>query len=105
MNDFDGLTAVVTGGASGIGAATVELLLSQGANVAVLDRSISVVEQISVNNPTLKVPCDVSDAESTAAAVSTVTDALGGLDILVNNAGIGAIGDISANGDDEWLRV
>jgi NAD(P)-dependent dehydrogenase (short-subunit alcohol dehydrogenase family) len=102
-NDFDGLTAVVTGGAGGIGAATAELLLSLGANVAVLDRSISAVQQ--VGERILKLPCDVSDAESTATAVSTVTEAFGGLDIVINNAGIGAVGDISANDDEEWLRV
>ena len=102
MNDFDGLVAVVTGGASGIGAATVELLRSRGARVAVLDRSFTAVEKAG---DALHVPCDVSDAGSTAAAIATVTDTLGGLDILINNAGIGAVGDITANDDDEWFRV
>jgi 2-keto-3-deoxy-L-fuconate dehydrogenase len=104
MNDFDGLSAVVTGGASGIGAATVELLLSRGASVAVLDRSITAV-QVDQNRRTLRVPCDISDPRSTASAITTVTDTFGGLDILINNAAIGAVGDITANDDDEWLRV
>jgi NAD(P)-dependent dehydrogenase (short-subunit alcohol dehydrogenase family) len=39
------------------------------------------------------------------AAVATVAATLGGLDVLVNNAGIGAVGDVAANEDDEWLRV
>jgi NAD(P)-dependent dehydrogenase (short-subunit alcohol dehydrogenase family) len=101
MSDFDGLTAVVTGGASGIGAATATLLRSRGATVAILDRSFSTVEK----STTLNVPCDVSDSSSTASAIATVTDTLGGLDILINNAGIGAVGDIAANDDDEWMRV
>src|SRR4051812_1586315 len=101
MSDFDGLTAVVTGGASGIGAATANLLRSRGATVAILDRSFSAVEK----STTLNVPCDVSDSGSTASAIATVTDTLGGLDILINNAGIGAVGDIAANDDDEWMRV
>src|SRR4051812_43780861 len=101
MNDFDGLVAVVTGGASGIGAATAELLLARGATVAVLDRSFSAVEK----GRTLNVPCDVCDSASVVSAIGTVTDALGGLDVLINNAGIGAVGDITANDDDEWLRV
>src|SRR5690242_10251061 len=102
MNDFDGLVAVVTGGASGIGAATAGLLRSRGASVAVLDRSFTAVEKTA---DALHVPCDVSDPDSTAQAIGTVTDTLGGLDILINNAGIGAVGDITANDDDEWFRV
>lgn len=101
MSDFDGLVAVVTGGASGIGAATADLLLSRGAAVAVLDRSYTAVEK----STTLNVPCDVSDSASTATAIGIVADTLGGIDVLINNAGIGAIGDITANDDDEWFRV
>jgi 2-keto-3-deoxy-L-fuconate dehydrogenase len=101
VNDFDGLIAIVTGGASGIGAATAALLRERGARVAVLDRSFSAVTK----GDTLDVPCDVSDPTSTDAAVATVADHFSGLDIVINNAGIGAIGDITANADDEWLRV
>lgn len=101
MNDFEGLVAVVTGGASGIGAATAEVLLSRGATVAALDRAYDAVQ----NAATLNVPCDVSSAESTKAAIGVVADSLGGIDVLVNNAGIGAVGDVTANDDDEWFRV
>jgi 2-keto-3-deoxy-L-fuconate dehydrogenase len=101
MNDFEGLVAVVTGGASGIGAATAEMLLARGATVAALDRSFSTVEK----SATLNVPCDVSDSASSSAAIDTVINTLGGIDILINNAGIGAVGDIADNDDDEWARV
>jgi 2-keto-3-deoxy-L-fuconate dehydrogenase len=101
MNDFDGLGAVVTGGASGIGAATAQLLLSRGATVAVLDRSFSEVREAA----NLEVPCDVADSSSVTAAIATVAGSLGGIDVLINNAGIGAVGDVTANDDDEWLRV
>jgi 2-keto-3-deoxy-L-fuconate dehydrogenase len=101
MNDFDGLVAVVTGGASGIGAATVSHLLERGAAVAALDRSYSAVAGSSM----LEVPCDVADSAAVRAAVDIVADTFGRIDILINNAGIGATGDITANDDDEWLRV
>ncbi|GID95015.1 SDR family NAD(P)-dependent oxidoreductase [Amorphoplanes digitatis] len=97
MTDLEGLTAIVTGGASGIGAATVALLRERGARVAGLD--------LADHDSDLSVVCDVGDAASVDAAVATVAARFGRLDILVNNAGIGATGDVTANGDDEWHRV
>jgi NAD(P)-dependent dehydrogenase (short-subunit alcohol dehydrogenase family) len=96
MNDFDGLVALVTGGASGIGAATVAELRGRGATVVSLDLT---------PDPDLGVPCDVSDTTSVETAVAAVTDRHGRLDIVINNAGIGATGDVSANDEHEWRRV
>lgn len=100
MSDFEGLAAIVTGGASGIGAATARLLVHRGARVAVLDRSTD-----GVPADLLAVQCDIADSEQVGRAVATVVDGLGRLDVLVNNAGIGAVGDIAANEDAEWARV
>lgn len=100
MAEFDGLVAVVTGGASGIGAATALLLRERGAAVAILDRDIA-----GSPDGALALACDVSRAGEVDAAVGRVVEELGGLDILVNNAGIGASGDVAANDDDEWARV
>ncbi|MDQ1733544.1 MAG: hypothetical protein QOK10_3703 [Pseudonocardiales bacterium] len=99
MGNFDGLTALVTGGASGIGAAIADVLSEHGARVAVLDR------QASDRDGILSVQADVSDDAAVAAAVSSAVAELGGLDVLVNNAGIGAQGGIEANDDEEWHRV
>jgi NAD(P)-dependent dehydrogenase (short-subunit alcohol dehydrogenase family) len=100
MSEFDGLAAIVTGGASGIGAATVRTLLERGARVAALDLNPDGAPEGS-----LAIACDVTDAAAVDAAVQRAADELGGLDIVVNNAGIGASGDAAANEDDEWLRV
>jgi 2-keto-3-deoxy-L-fuconate dehydrogenase len=105
MNDFDGLVAVVTGGASGIGAATAELLLERGARVAVLDRSIGPVAAAGQRSGRIEIACDVTDDPGVRAAIAQVAQAFGGIDVLVNNAGIGAVGDIAANDDAEWQRV
>lgn len=98
MNEFDGLVAIVTGGASGIGAAVARRLSENGASVAVLDLDTDGVEHFAVVT-------NVSDDESVKAAVTAVAEQFGGIDIVVNNAGIGAQGDLASNSDDEWHRV
>ncbi|MEU2774675.1 SDR family oxidoreductase [Streptomyces sp. NPDC007162] len=100
MTDFAGLKALVTGGASGIGRATAELLAERGAQVAVLD-----LDPATVEKPLLGFQADVTDDTSVRAAVTSAVEALGGLDVLVNNAGIGAQGTVEDNDDDEWHRV
>ena len=101
MSDFTDLVAVITGGASGIGAATAKLLAERGAHVAVLDRDVADVDSRAF----AAVACDVTSTAAVDAAISDVVSRLGGIDILVNNAGIGAVGDVTENGDDEWHRV
>ncbi|HEY7936886.1 MAG TPA: SDR family oxidoreductase [Candidatus Limnocylindrales bacterium] len=103
--ELDGLVAAVTGGASGIGAATVELLRKRGARVAVLDRAFGPGGGAADRPDRIEVACDVTDDATVRAAIARVGAAFGGLDILVNNAGIGSIGDISDNDDAEWQRV
>lgn len=101
MTDLTGTGALVTGGASGIGAATAALLLARGARVAVLDRDPS-----SAPAGALRLKADVSSDETVRAAVAAAAAEFGGrLHILVNNAGIGAVGTVEDNADDEWHRV
>ncbi|MEU6970021.1 SDR family oxidoreductase [Kitasatospora aureofaciens] len=98
--DLDGLTALVTGGASGIGLATAQLLSERGADVAVLD-----LDPSGARAPLRGFTADVSDDLSVRSAVLGAADALGGIDILVNNAGIGAVGTVADNPDEQWHRV
>lgn len=99
MSDFEGLFAMVTGGASGIGAATAALLAERGARVAIGDLATP------AGGDHFTVECDVTRRPSVQAAVDATVEAFGGLDVVVNNAGIGAEGDVAANDDDQWRRL
>jgi len=98
--EFAGLVAIVTGGASGIGAAIARRLHDGGAQVAVLDLAPEGADPAHA-----AFAADVSDRASVDAAVTAVAERFGRIDIVINNAGIGSIGNIAANGDDEWARV
>ena len=95
--ELTGLSAVVTGGGSGIGLAAARLLAARGAQVAVLD--------LAPGEEFLGLHADVTDDASVRAAVDSAGDRLGGIDILVNNAGIGAIGTVADNTDEQWHHV
>lgn len=99
-NEFSGLVAIVTGGASGIGAAIADRLQQGGARVAVFD-----LQPDAAAHADLAIAVDVADDASVRAGVERVATELGRIDIVVNNAGIGAQGTIEANSDEEWHRV
>ncbi|MEU5906760.1 SDR family oxidoreductase [Micromonospora sp. NPDC047467] len=98
--EFAGLTAIVTGGASGIGLATARQLRARGARVAVLD-----LDPSGLDEGIAGYTADVASRPSVHEAVSAAADALGGIDVVVNNAGVGATGTVADNTDDEWHRV
>ncbi|KAK1177012.1 SDR family oxidoreductase [Streptomyces sp. NBS 14/10] len=100
MSELNGLKALVTGGACGIGRATAELMAQRGADVAVLD-----LDPSPVGKPLRGYAADVSDDTAVRSAVAAAAGDLGGIDILVNNAGIGAVGTVEDNDDAEWYRV
>ena len=96
--EFTGIRALVTGGASGIGLATAQLLTERGATVACLDLD-------GPPEPLYGVRADIRDDEQVRPAVAQAVEHLGGLDVLVNNAGIGAQGTVEDNDDAEWNNV
>ena len=96
---------VVTGGGSGIGAATAKAMAAEGAEVAVLDLShdAAVKAAKAIHKNALAIACDVTDPAAVKAAFDKVVEAFGGVDIVVSNAGAawqGKIGEV----DGEVLR-
>lgn len=83
---LDGVTVVVTGASSGLGAAIAARMAEDGANVAALDVQSA---RRSGHSPTVKTwRCDVTDDSEIATAVTGIVAEFGGVDVLVNNAGI-----------------
>ncbi len=99
---FDGKVAIVTGGGSGIGAATARRLVSEGAQVMAAD----------INAPKEQPPegvmvhrCDVASSAETTAMVEAAVARFGRLDILVNNAGVGIMAETPDVTDEQWRKV
>jgi D-threitol dehydrogenase (NAD+) len=86
-----GKVAVVTGGASGIGAAIVDAYVGKGATVVILDRAVEAARRAVGEGTASAIPCDVTDAESVAAAINAVTADFQSIDILVNSAGVAVL--------------
>ena len=97
---FEGRTAVVTGGGSGIGAATVRRLVAEGAAVHVADRNAEAAEEVAAEVGATPLTLDVADHEAVAAALGAVP-----VDVLVNNAGIDRWGFFANTTPEYWHEV
>ena len=88
MRGLDGRTAVVTGGARGLGRAAAERLAQEGVKGAILDILEDEAAEVAKSVGGVAIKCDTTDETLLASAFESVHAQLGGLDILVNNAGI-----------------
>ncbi|HEX3548963.1 MAG TPA: SDR family NAD(P)-dependent oxidoreductase, partial [Candidatus Elarobacter sp.] len=101
-----GKTVLITGGASGIGLATAQRALANGAHVAIADVDAAGGERAARETPGLHfVRLDVTSDASWAAAIDDVRQRFRGLDGVVNSAGIFLIGDIETISDEDWRRT
>ena len=106
--DLSGRVAIVTGGGTGIGAATARLLARHGADVVVASRTADELERAAAairdasGRRCLAVPTDVKDEEQVARMVQRTIDELGRIDILVNNAGGTRMGPLSGISTRAW---
>ncbi|MEU7869076.1 SDR family oxidoreductase [Dactylosporangium sp. NPDC049140] len=103
-----GRTVLVTAAAgTGIGFATAERCVEEGATVAISDRHERRLAEAAerLGAAAFAVPCDVTDEAQVQRLFATVTERLGGLDVLVNNAGLGGTANIVDMTDEQWSAV
>jgi NAD(P)-dependent dehydrogenase (short-subunit alcohol dehydrogenase family) len=111
MSRFENRGIIVTGGASGIGAAAAVAFAREGGAVAVVDLQAEKAEEVAVSirkegGRAWSFAVDVADEEAVAAMIQDASSALGGLDVLVNNAGIGEDPDpIETKSRATWQRI
>ena len=106
MARFEGKVLLVTGGGSGIGAATARRFAAEGGRVAVADVNLSAAEQVAAElDGSIAVACDVSDEESVLAAVGAAREALGRIDCVFNCAGYVRFVPLNELSLQEWNRM
>ncbi|MDR7104115.1 SDR family oxidoreductase [Croceicoccus sp. BE223] len=105
---FAGKVAIVTGGASGIGAATCRRLVDEGASVVVADIRAEAIEAFLANLPggtASGLVMDMADLAMVEHGIEEAVQRFGGLDILINNAGVGSFGRITDIDLAHWREV
>ena len=105
---LDGKRTIITGAASGIGLATAELFMREGAHVVIADRDKAAAEKAAValkekgKGRCVAMACNVAKAADVEALFAAVIKEFGRVDVLVNNAGYGIAGTVSETSDEDW---
>jgi meso-butanediol dehydrogenase / (S,S)-butanediol dehydrogenase / diacetyl reductase len=102
---LEGKVAVITGGGTGIGAATAQRFADEGANVVVTGRRPEPIEEVARETGGVAVAGDVAEEDHARRAVEAATEGFGGLDVLVTNAGTGFGGAAGEVDDERWART
>jgi len=102
---LEGKVAIVSGGGTGIGAATSRRFAREGANVVVTGRRAERLEEVAAETGCRVVVGDTADDHHVREAVAAAVDAFGGLDIVVANAGLGFGGAAVDVDDERWDRT
>lgn len=109
MAEFDGQTALITGGAGGLGMACAQRFLSEGAFVVLADHTIEAAkeaaEELGVPGRVRAMAVDVTNASAVEATVKQAATFFNGLDILVNSAGVHSVNMVSDLSPEEWRHV
>jgi len=107
MQDLTGKVAVITGASSGIGEATVRLLVSEGVRVVLVARRRERIAALvgDLGDAAVALTADVGDAAAVASVFAEVERRFGGLDLLFNNAGLGVNARFEASDPADWKRM
>lgn len=99
---FDGKTALITGGGTGIGAAVARRIRSEGGNVALVGRRVEPLRAVADEIGAHIVAADAADGAAMKAAVANVAERFGGIDFLIANAGGHGVGPTISMTDETW---
>jgi meso-butanediol dehydrogenase / (S,S)-butanediol dehydrogenase / diacetyl reductase len=102
---FEGKVAIVSGGGTGIGAATAARLAEEGASVTITGRRKDALDEVAGATGALPLPGDTASPDDVEAAVAATLERFGGLDVVIANAGLGFGGGAGELSDEHWART